>query len=76
MIYTHITADICRDLATRMLLVCLLSLAGAGSATAASPTDPGYFPNAPLQNQDGETLLFGAVKESWCNIILVENFNW
>ncbi len=55
---TRITAHTWRVLATRVLLVSLLSLAGASSASAASPTDPGYFPNAPLQNQDGETLHF------------------
>jgi len=58
MIYTRITANTWRVLASRMLLVSLLSLAGASTAAAASPTDPGYFPNAPLVNQDGETLRF------------------
>jgi len=55
---TRINANTWRVLAPRVLLVSLLSLAGTGYAAAASPTDPGYFPNAPLQNQDGETLHF------------------
>jgi protein SCO1/2 len=55
---TRITANIWRVLTIRILLASLLSLTGVSSATAASPTDPGYFPNAPLQNQDGETLHF------------------
>ncbi len=55
---TRITANTWCVLATRVLLVGMLSLAGTGSATAASPRDPGYFPNAPLVNQDGETLRF------------------
>ena len=55
---TRITADTWRILATRVLLISLLSLAGTGSAAAASTRDPAHFPNAPLINQDGETLYF------------------
>ena len=53
---TRITTHTWRVLSTRVLLVCMLSL--AGSAAAASLRDPDYFPNAPLVNQDGETLRF------------------
>ena len=56
---SRITETTWRFLSTRVLLASVLSLAGICPVNSnASPMPPGYFPNLPLVNQDGETLHF------------------
>ena len=54
---TRITVGPRGAIAAGLLLFATLSLLGANPASAA-PRGADYFPNAPLINQDGETLHF------------------